>query len=83
MVTNTGAYALINSIRSQLNELERVLDVGGLCSSSEAADILGVCPTTICTYLRQGKLHKVKKGNKTGIPLSDLLTIKKPSKVED
>lgn len=70
------ANELISAIREQLAELEKVIDLTSLCQSIEAAEILGVSPTTICTYLKQGKLHKVKIGLKTGIPLGEILELK-------
>ena len=63
-------------LTSLVNELRRYNDLNEgssdrLLSVSEAAEVIGVRRQTVSRYLRQGRLHKVSRGGKSGILLSE------------
>lgn len=81
-MTNTGnlrVRELIADVRERLNELERLYDIDQVVSCSEAAAFLNVAATTISRYIAVGKLHKIKRGGRIGISISELTMIKKKS----
>lgn len=81
-MTNTGnlrVRELIADVRERLNELERLCDIDQVVSCSEAAAFLNVAATTISRYIAVGKLHKIKRGSRIGISISELTMIKKKS----
>lgn len=41
-------------------------------NNKQAAKLLGRCEETIATYLRQGRLNKVTRGGRVGIPQSEI-----------
>ena len=59
---------------------ERIPDV--LISCNETARYLGYSLATISTYIKQGKLTKRTKGNVTGIPLRDIMKMKRKNRRE-
>lgn len=60
-----------------LNNLPEVL-----ISCAEAARFLGVTPATISTYIKRGKLTKRTRGKVTGIPLRDVVRMKRKNRRE-
>lgn len=47
-----------------------------LVSCSEAGRQLGVSPTTVTRYIREGRLRKTTIGQSTGIRLSEVMKMK-------
>lgn len=75
---NRRMRELIVSIREQLDELTFLAGLGkGVVSCSEAANYLGVDPHTISRMIKDGRLHKVSNGVRTGIELAELENCKK------
>lgn len=73
-------------LESIASELERVTDNlekaikdqydNILISCNEAARHLGVTPTTLTRYLKEGRLDKVTIGESTGIRFSQIVELK-------
>lgn len=73
---------LLDDLRSEMQRMndEKIPDV--LISCTETARYLGYSLATISTYIKQGKLTKRTKGKVTGIPLRDIMKIKRKNRRE-
>lgn len=73
---------LLDDLRSEMQRMndEKIPDV--LLTCTETARYLGYSLATISTYIKQGKLTKRTKGNVTGIPLRDIMKMKRKNRRE-
>ena len=73
---------LLDDLRAEMQRMndEKIPDV--LLSCTETARYLGYSLATISTYIKQGKLTKRTKGNVTGIPLRDIMKMKRKNRRE-
>lgn len=74
MNTIDDCLAEIRDINGKLDAMFPSFTV--LVNNTEAARILGVTPKSICTYLKQHRLHRQTIQNSTGIPLAEVLGLK-------
>lgn len=73
---------LLDELRSEMQRMndDKIPDV--LLSCTETARYLCYSLATISTYIKQGKLTKRTKGNVTGIPLRDIMKMKRKNRRE-
>ena len=79
-MTQTGnlrVRALIADVRSRLDELEELCDLDQIISCSEAAGYLGITNSTVSRYIAAGRLHKITRGGRTGLSMSEVEKLKK------
>lgn len=74
---NIRVRTLIAETRARLDELEMLCDTDQVMSCSEAAEYLGVANGTISRYIQAGRLHKIKRGARTGISMSEVEKLKR------
>lgn len=74
---NIRVRTLIAETRARLDELEMLCDTDQVISCGEAAAYLGVANATISRYIQAGRLHKIKRGARTGISMSEVEKLKK------
>lgn len=67
----------IIALARRISEEAPDLPADFLFTGCQAAEYLGVDPSTISRYISLGKLSKVKRGRVTGIPFGELEAIKK------
>lgn len=70
---------LIAEHTAALNNLARIMvEQRGerLYSNKDAARILGVCQNTIVNWLKNGRITRVSKGCRSGIPQSEIDKLK-------
>lgn len=65
---------LLRDLTEQLRRRNELDSVDHLLSCRQAANELGVTRQTISAMIRQGRLHKVERGGRTGILLSEIKT---------
>lgn len=79
-MTNAGnmrVKTLIAETRARLDELERLVDYDQIISCTEAAKYLGITRGTISRYISAGKLHKIQRGERVGLSMSEVERLKK------
>ncbi len=79
-MTQTGnlrVRALIADVRSRLDELEALCDLDQIISCSEAAGYLGITNSTVSRHIAAGRLHKITRGGRTGLSMSEVEKLKK------
>ena len=69
----TEVQDLIRSIQDDFNRLLAIIDLDGVVSNADAADIMGCSLSTVSRYIREGKLHREKsRSGRIGIPKSEV-----------
>lgn len=79
-MTNAGnmrVKTLIAETRARLDELERLVDYDQVISCTEAAKQLGITRGTVSRYIAAGKLHKIQRGDRVGLSISEVERLKK------
>ena len=75
-MTDTQAETIISLLTQLLSEIRGEKKAPPakevLLNNTQAAEIVGVTRQTIGRYIREGRLKKVCRGGKMGIPLSSL-----------
>ncbi len=74
---NMRVKTLIAETRARLDELERLVDYDQVISCTEAAKYLGITRGTISRYISAGKLHKIQRGERVGLSMSEVERLKK------
>lgn len=74
---NMRVKTLIAETRARLDELEKLLDYDQIISCTEAAKYLGITRGTISRYISAGKLHKIQRGERVGLSMSEVERLKK------
>lgn len=74
---NMRVKTLIAETRARLDELERLVDYDQIISCTEAAKYLGITRGTISRYISAGKLHKIQRGERVGLSMSEVERLKK------
>ena len=72
---------LIERIYLSVGSIEKRMtyrDADVLVSNTEAARQLNCSPNTICRMIKEGRLHRVTRGDSSGIPLSEVNRLKTP-----
>lgn len=67
---------LLEFVAGELQKFNKRADATDVVTCRQAARIIGVDPSTISRYIRQGKLHKVIRAGVVGILRSELRDIK-------
>ena len=67
----------VEDVRSMLDNYLQKMEMEVLVSCREAARLLGVTTQTITRMLTDGRIEKKTIGESTGIPLGDILNLKK------
>lgn len=74
---NMRVKTLIAETRARLDELEKLVDYDQIISCTEAAKYLGITRGTISRYISAGKLHKIQRGERVGLSMSEVERLKK------
>jgi hypothetical protein len=80
IILSDSDKALLEEIKTEVRRIndEKIPDV--LLTCSEAARYLGYTSVTISTYIKRGKLTKRTKGKVTGIPLREVMRLKRKNR---
>ena len=80
IILSDSDKALLEEIKTEVRRIndEKIPDV--LLTCSEAARYLGYSSVTISTYIKRGKLTKSTKGKVTGIPLREVMRLKRKNR---
>jgi hypothetical protein len=80
IILSDSDKALLDEIKFEVRRIndEKIPDV--LLTCSEAARYLGYSSVTISTYIKRGKLTKRTKGKVTGIPLREVMRLKRKNR---
>ena len=75
-MNNRQAIGAIDNLIETLERLKSILDDSDrVMTCGEAAHLLGVAPSTISCYIRDGKLKKVTSGGVTGVWGKDVMKL--------